>query len=499
MISCIDQNPESVRGNKIDIVIRLIVATASASSRVTNWLGCKETIGASSGTFVEYTTTDGLGWRDRLRQWARWTAPISKKADGDGGSEGLDTFPKEPINNKAPRPRPDKTPEGSRAAHGTTDTTMQSSKGETSAPSAAELDGHSHWEESYRTESSALLGSVLHSSPEIKRSVQARQPTDKTTDGYHRAFSTAVPNLSLILSSVPILHQSPSRTLIMRFKPNPFFKLPETSTAIGGAALTAFPEIEIRFAVIDPETRAFQVRDIQAVVGVSNSDLMLPKSASDIRFQQRTVSRLVAPSGQYPPGIAEFLRLANLDVDQGLFDAPPKLTIPIAAHLCQGPGLALLGDGAAGPRDVEYLLTGLEVRKALIMEYEGWRLHYTSIEAGRAAGRRGELRLLPVHRAEARAATEEEFQEAALRLAGAVDAAAPGARVVRAVHTPRGIRKIGSGPSDGEPPRYFSQRVDIRHPVGQMRAQQMQELGERLAEVDELGYVFGDGDEDEFA
>lgn len=492
MISCIDQNPESVRGNKIDIVIRLIVATAGASSRVTSWLGCKETAGASSGTFVEYTTTDGLGWRDRFRQWTRWTAPITKKPDDEGGSERLDAFPEEPTDNKAPRISPDETPEGARLALGMTDSTTQLNR-ESGAPSAVELEGHIQWEETYRTESSALLGSILHSSPDIKRSVQARQPTDKTIDGYHRAFSTAVPNLSLILSSIPILNQKPSRTLIMRFKPNPFFKLPETSTAIGGAALTAFPEVEIRFATIDRETHAFQVRDIQAVIGVSNSDLMLPESASDIRFQQRTVSRLVTPSGQYPPGIAEFLRLANLDVDQGLFDAPPKLTIPIAAHLCQGPGLALLGGGAAGSRDVEYLFTGLEVRKALIMEYDGWRLHYTSIEAGRAAGRRGELRLLPVRWAETRSATEEEFQGAALRLAGAVDEAAPGARVLRTVHAPLGIRKVESRPKD-EPPRYFNKTVDIRQ-----SAEQLQELSERLAEADKLGYLFQDGDDDEFA
>jgi hypothetical protein len=493
------------------------VTSGNFSNRVINWLGVRESAGAASRIFIKYTAIDGLGWSDRLHQWTRWTAPIAKKADDESAPQKSDATLEAPVNDtispgekEALPPAMKETPELAVAADKIADTIeikqLNRTKGETSASQSGPRSSV-HWGGNYHIESSALIGSVLHSYPDDSNtdSTKALQPTGKSS-GIHRAFSTAVPNLSMILSSTsaPAISRKPSRTLVMHFQPNPFSKSSKTSKPIGGAALSAFPQIEIRFS-IDPKTMAFKVRDIQAVVSVGNSDLMLPESPSDVRFQQRTLSPLVAFPDQYPPGIAEFIRNSNLDIGQANFDCPPKLTVPIAPHLCKEPGFELLGDVEEGGamRDVEYLFAGLEIRKTVTMEYEGWRLNYTSIEAGRAGGRRGELRLLPVRVWKTgHADTEEDFLEAACRLADGLGTGND-VKVARTVQTTKPITKVmespKSGPSD-KIPRYFAKRVDIRHPSEQRQDKNMRESSGHLAEVDERPYVFGeDVDEDEFA
>jgi hypothetical protein len=494
------------------------VTSGNFSNRIINWLGVREPAGASSGIFIKYTAIDGLGWRDRLHQWTRWTAPIAKKVDDESGPEKSNATLEAPVNDRIQSrteketlpPTINETPEAAVAASKIADTIEFKQLNPTKGGTGASQSGPRscvHWRDNYRIESSALIGSVLHSYPDDANSssTKALQPTGKSS-GAHRAFSTAVPNLSMILSSksAPAISRKPYRTLVMHFQPNPFSKSSKTSKPIGGAALSAFPQIEMRFS-IDPETMAFKVRDIQAVVSVGNSDLMLPESPSDVRFQQRTLSPLVALPDQYPPGIAEFIRNSNLDIGRANFDAPPKLTIPIAPHLCEEPGFELLGEGeeGGGMRDVEYLFTGLEIRKTVMMEYEGWRLHYTSIEAGRAGGRRGELRLLPMRVWKTgHADTEEDFLEAACRLAHGLGTGND-MKVARTVQTTKPITKVVESPKpvpSDKIPRYFAKRVDIRHPLEQRQDKNMRELSGHLAEMDERRYVFGeDVDEDEFS
>jgi hypothetical protein len=98
--------------------------------------------------------------------------------------------------------------------------------------------------------------------------------------------------------------------------------------------------------------------------------------------------------------------------------------IPIAAHMSNSPGFELLGPGTkdAEMQEVEYLFAGLEIRKTISMDFEGWRLVYTSVEAGKAGGRRGELRLRPTRTVESddpKLESEEAFLESAFRLADA--------------------------------------------------------------------------------
>jgi hypothetical protein len=108
---------------------------------------------------------------------------------------------------------------------------------------------------------------------------------------------------------------------------------------------------------------------------------------------------------------------------RGRLETPPGLTLPIAAHLCGGE----LPESQLNPQnesfDVEYIFGGLEYRSTLAFDFDGWNLLYTSVEGGKADGRKGELRLRPrrmnykiMDPGKTPAAWTEEFIEAAYRL-----------------------------------------------------------------------------------
>lgn len=457
-----------------------------------------------------YPAIEGLGWRDRFRQWTRWTAPIAKITNDSDEYGDWNSAPKTPKSKAGLSSAENEKPRSKEAPSKILASVDENQAGTSESATT------SGWQDSYQIESSALIGSVLHSYADtVRAETVVFQPRVKIAK-MNRSFSSSVPNLSRILGSNTVrgIHNKPQRTLIMHFQPNPFFKPAEATQPLGAAVLSAFPAIEMRFS-IDPETNAFKVRSIIAVASVENSDLMLPESPSDIRFQQRSVSTLLPtqPDGAYPPGIAQFLLDATLDIQQGNFDAPSKLTIPIASHLYQQQGSEDLGDAdEQGMRHVEYLFTGLEVRKTVMMAYDGWRLHYTSIEAGRAGGQRGELRLLPVRLDKSsQPATEEEFVEAAYRLAEGVEGLGT-ASIERLTKKAQGglVTKVWADSSHDESrteliPKYFSKSVDIRRQVplardGESHEGAIQETTENPAGIDGANYGFGQvGDNDQFA
>lgn len=280
------------------------------------------------------------------------------------------------------------------------------------------------WSKEVSVQSSALMGTVLYTQPESSTSKAGSQQKPLFADAT-RCFSTAVPGISRLLATAFASNIKSTESIVMRFLPNPFFATSSKDSPIGATALSAFPPVEMRFA-IDPTTKVLGLNFIHAIVSNENSDLMLPDSPMDIRFQQKTTSRLYCNQWSLPQGIGEFLNKSNLSLDllRGGLQAPPSLKIPIAAHLCTKDAFKLLGPNQKDTdiQDVEYLFVGLEIRRTIATEFEGWRLLYTSVEAGKAGGRRGELRLRPARTVESddpELETEEAFLETAFKLADA--------------------------------------------------------------------------------
>ncbi|KAH6710646.1 mitochondrial inner-membrane-bound regulator-domain-containing protein [Leptodontidium sp. MPI-SDFR-AT-0119] len=381
IISCINTK-ENALASPVDVARRLLLTSSNIPDRVEHQLVRDTT--ETKGAFIKHEVGNTLPWRERLRDWTRWTAPTSKEA-----AKKLEPVTLEPILvSKLNSPRE-----------------LGKATGETDAPPT-------HWNDKYFTETSAIIGKVLHSNLTFPNS----PPIPLTLGGPNQThtFCTQVQNLSRVLSKTQVLlGGARTDSLILRFLPNPFVatsqfrhgkhaeKKPVKTKVIGSQALMAFPTIEMSFK-INPETKHATLADVKAIVQESKTDVLLPHNNTDVRFQQRITSRLLRRASK---PIREYLRKSNLSLKgTEILQTPPSITIPIEKHLCRGQHFKLLDDieikasKHANPnvRDVEYLFAGLEIRSTLSFEYNSWRLLYTSIEAGKAGGRRAELKLRPI-------------------------------------------------------------------------------------------------------
>ena len=403
-----------------------------------------------NGALIKHEVGDTLPWRDRLREWVRWTAPTSKEANEVRGSVGAETV----LLSKS-------------VSH-----QGQGKKKTTSGVAST------YWSSKYFTETSAIMGKVLHSNVDSSQS----SPTPLAFGGNNQlhTFFTQVPNLSRVLSKAQV-DRSGERMdfLVLRFLPNPFFKttgplegknvnkVPVKRRPVGSQAFSAFPAIEMRFA-IDRKTKDPVLQEVQAVVQESRTDVMLPYNNIDVRFQQRTTSRLDQNSIE---SVREYIQQSDLKMSGSkLLQTPPSIRIPIDSHLCRGPGLSLLGEveskGDKIPKsnvgEVEYLFAGLEIRSTLSFEYRSWLLRYTSIEAGKAGGRRSELALRPSR--DRKPAVEQDFIKMAYELAS--EFGDQGNESL--VSEPSRPRRVDSG-SDSDSTPDITRKVLTDGPVGSSR------------------------------
>lgn len=452
-ISCIDikQNPLV---SSVDVARRLLLTSTKVPGRNEHQLA-SDTVTLKNGALIKHEVGNTLPWRDRLREWVRWTAPTAKEATEVRGSVGAETvlFSK-PV--------------------------FHQGQGKKTTSEVAST----YWSSKYFTETSAIMGKVLHSNVGSSES----PPTALTFGGNNQlhTFFTQVPNLSRVLSKAQV-DSSGERidSLVLQFLPNPFFKTIGTSKGenvnkvpvirrpIGSQAFSAFPAIEMRFA-IDRQAKDAVLQEVQAVIHESRTDVMLPHNNTDVRFQQRTTSLLTQKSIE---PIREYIQQSNLKMSGSkLLQTPPSIRIPIDSHLCRGPGLSLLGQDNSPSKkintsnvgEVEYLFAGLEIRSTLSFDYHSWRLRYTSIEAGKAGGRRSELALRPSH--DRKLADEKDFIKMAYGLASEFGDQGTGVRVSEApgprrVDSPSNLditRKVSTdGPVARRQFQYFARRITL--------------------------------------
>jgi hypothetical protein len=169
--------------------------------------------------FVKHPSslTTALPWFDRHREWSRWTAPITV------GSTTENTLDQD-------------HPTGSLAGSAevlapnlltSSESIPESISNETEStlnPKTA-----SHWKEQYATQTSALIGTVLHR--DIGSHVvrpwdpQEKKHSSGKEDGFEKGhtFAPHVPNLTRMLSSSGFsLGGARTNYLVLRFIPSPF-------------------------------------------------------------------------------------------------------------------------------------------------------------------------------------------------------------------------------------------------------------------------------------
>ncbi|CZR51415.1 uncharacterized protein PAC_01291 [Phialocephala subalpina] len=408
-VSCTEHNPDA-SSSRLDAVRRLLLTSDNFSSRLEHELAIKQKK-STEGALVDYALTGGLSWRQQMRDWKRFAAPISKE---------------DPYIAKAPVEQ-EKSIEPDLSSLPSTQTSTNEHPPKIWEPliDAEKSESTLHWSTRLFTETSALMGTVLHSTTPYHTPLTPKS-TPLNTLGLLHTFNTKVPNLSRVLSKADAKKNSrPTKRLVLRFAPDPFFpilksirkvKYPSSKkeVPIGVEALSAFPSIEMIFD-IDPRTKEPKLYTVNAVIQEKKTDVMVPENAVDVRFQQKITSRL---SRKFLKPIKSFLFRSQLSLAaKGKLDTPPSIILPISKHLCRDEGFKILGlKGEVGDeQEIRYLFTGLEIHSTLVFNWKSFRVLYTSIEAGKAIGRRSELKIRPIKNGQV--ATEADFVKAAYRLA----------------------------------------------------------------------------------
>lgn len=347
---------------------------------------------------MPYSSVDNLPWRDRLRQWTRFTYPVTKPSAAepnvrkDALSHVKHRLPLLNLflgSNELP-------------SNSTKDITESQSVGkqidDDGITTSAESTKRAHWNDQYFTESSAIIGSVIHSHPAHDPTIfmppQRYNPSAKPL----KSFSAGAQNISHAIGESRLEVERPVEAVTMRFLPSPWAGFNTDGSAIGLEALSIYPPVEIRFSV-HPETKELLLEDVHAIVQTRVVDLMLPDLPVDLRLQQRIISSL-EPQPLQLNQITSFLQQSQLSLTSGQqLVTPPELILPMAKHLCSTPSTEVSQKLGSDVQEVTYMFAGLEYRNSVAMDYKGWRLLYTSVEGGKADGRRGELKLRAVRAA----------------------------------------------------------------------------------------------------
>jgi len=367
---------------KADVARRLLLTSSDMANRTKTLRTCKDTL--EPPIAVKYHMTDGMSWRDRLRHWARWTSATSKSSEPQ--KELSDTSPQQAViiskevkSDESEEPFRTSSAELSAPAH-----ISQVEINQIKLLNLKKPSGYVYWDRKTFTATSVIVGHVLHEVPAVPE-VATKLAVDATAQ--RAMFYPAAVNISRLFGTMPLLNNLPKTSLVLRFTPSPW-------TAAGPEVLTSLPPIEMRFAV-NPTTKELNLKDVLAVVESTASEVMLPDRILDLRFQQRTTTRLRTLYRHQLPQILEFLKASQLNLIRGRLETPPVLILPIANHLCNVPESDALQYSVDGSISAEYIFGGLEYRSTLALDFKGWQLLYTSIEGGKADGRRGELSLKP--------------------------------------------------------------------------------------------------------
>lgn len=312
---------------------------------------------AKGGRFViESYNKEKWSWKDRTRQWARWVTPTAATAGEQATNQLVVAIP---------------TVFGSGIELGST-----------AVPSDEPSVSPAGWPTALQRSTSAIFGHILHQYPPQNSSqgVDLTQPS---------IISPVIPPLSALALPQAAKPPTPSSsTILMRFLPDP---------SQDPSVVSAAPPLELRLEASDTEISS--ISSLRAIVTApataATHDILLPSSTVDVRLRQAVFHELAGDALSSDPLHADHPILAFLDASD-LRPAAGRLVTParlpgVAVPLVSSPHDAASTTTTDGV--VDYLFAGLEMRRAVATNYEGWSLMYTDVEAGQGGGRRAELSL----------------------------------------------------------------------------------------------------------
>lgn len=388
-----------------DKVYRLLLE-AQTPSRVVQKLNSYPAFSCEAKYMSDHGNKDKLSWRDRRRDWARLCFPLREETSKEipDALVAEDNLAYEVILHPEDVVRPDLARPGGkpREKHGAFKY-LDPPPPPAPVPELTQPTP-SGWMP-FKVSTSAVFGQVLHlqQSP-TEAIVDAVKPPAASTP---RVMSPIIPGItSLSLSSwVPFRRPiSATSMILMRFLPAP----DQDATA------SQAPPLELR--LISSDTDVIGIHSLRAISKVSMTDILLPSEHVDVRTTQTLHAEIPGSSVDSVEGmdaLATFLGDSNLSPERGSLETParmPNLGLPRwlvhqppAKQKTQIETLRYAAAEFEHAMDavdhseeiipVDYVFAGLEVHRPVETTYDGWKLVYTSIEAGRGGGRRAELTL----------------------------------------------------------------------------------------------------------
>ncbi|KAJ9155428.1 hypothetical protein NKR23_g1631 [Pleurostoma richardsiae] len=400
-----------------DIVFRLLL-TAHPSKRPNTYLTAvgRDRLGM---LVAQYTNKDKMMWKDRMEKWARmlWrrTPPWADGEDHTVTSGMKDMVLEHDLdvalamevaaaNEVANAPPAEPTNESEASSAATTPPPVNAT------PSAS---GNSAtWSPRIHTSTKAIFGHILHPVPGLTAVMQ--QATMRDLPASPSSSRVLVPVIPPLKDLTVDVHPSLITTrILLRFLPLPSSAPPHPSAPPLELSLVA------RAAQHSPRTPPQPPRAsvLRAVVGPpSVADILLPSGPVDVRAVQTRYAELPWLGRSPPPGtlpLMRFLGRSSLELLSGSLATPARLpALGIPRRLLTAPrgnappttedtAPASVVDSASSAAEsgadelveVDYVFAGLEVHRTVEGTFLGWKLAYTSIDAGRGGGQRAELSL----------------------------------------------------------------------------------------------------------
>lgn len=404
-----------------------LLLTARTSSRISNNLTVYPDVEGKGRLLEDHSNKGKLSWTDRRKEWARLCLPLTSKQLRTAKSWPLTTdvlqFKVEPTEEDLALP----TSTYQRKLDDFYQTVSpiglprqeeEQPKEQTSEQKPEATDATPSGWRPFKTTTNAAFGHILHlNEPKLAENI-ARPDISTNLVSWPRTFVPFIPPVAeLDLPGWAPYDGAKGRasTILMRFIPSPEDAEP---TIYSKRA----PPLELRLSGDNHKVSA--IHSLRAINRTSISDILLPAEHVDVRTRQHEYAELPSAAIDSTEGmepLREFLNKSLLEISKGKLVTPPRLHnlgLPRWLLAPPSPSIAAADTSArarkrkaakaakAQPpqnlphtpegneiRRTSYVFAGLEWHQSMETTYDGWKLVYTSIEAGAGGGRRAELSL----------------------------------------------------------------------------------------------------------
>lgn len=402
-----------------------LLLSAHASARTSNNLVVYPDVEGNGRLLEDLSTREKLAWSDRRRDWARLCLPLTSKQPRTAKSWPLTTdvlqFKVEPTEEDLALPsstyqhKLDKFYE-TVSPIGLPRLEEERPKEQTSEQELEATNATSSGWRPFKIMTTAAFGHVLHlNEPKLAENI-ASPNISTSLATWPRTFAPFLPPVTeMDLPGWTPYDGTKDRasTILMRFVPYSGDTGPTVHTERA-------PPLELRLSGDDHKITA--IHSLRAINRTSISDILLPTEHVDVRTTQYEYAELPSVNIDSTEGmepLREFLNKSRLEIAKGKLVTPPRLhNLGLPRWLLAPPlsiAAANIGKRAKAKRaaaekgrppqhlphtpegneirKASYVFAGLEWHHAVETTYDGWKLVYTSIEAGAGGGRRAELSL----------------------------------------------------------------------------------------------------------